>query len=56
MGSNGIIGQAWQGHQVPAIQKMFNCPFYFPQAFKALKYIIPNLFEIAASIMNVDSK
>jgi hypothetical protein len=46
----------WQGHQALAITKNFNCPFYFPQAFDVLKRSIPNLFEIAASIMNVDSK
>jgi hypothetical protein len=35
---------------------MFNCPFNFPQAFEVLKRLIQNLFEIATSIMNVDSK
>jgi hypothetical protein len=46
----------WQEHQAQAIKKIFNCPFYFPQALEVLKRLIPNLFEIAASIMNVDSK
>jgi hypothetical protein len=46
----------WQGNQALAIKKNFNCPFNFPQAFEVLKRLIPNLFEIAASIMNVDSK
>jgi hypothetical protein len=50
------LDRPWQGHQAQAIAKIFNCPFYFPQAFEVLKRLIPNLFEIAASIMNVDSK
>jgi hypothetical protein len=47
---------SWQGHQALAITQIFNCLFYFPQAFEVLKRLIPNLFKIAASIMNVDSK
>jgi hypothetical protein len=46
----------WQGHQALAIKKLFNCPFNFPQAFEVLKRLMQNLFEIAASIMNVDNK
>ncbi len=46
----------WQGHQALAIKNFFNCPFNFSQAFEVLKHLILNLFEIAASIMNVDSK
>jgi hypothetical protein len=45
-----------KGHQALAIKIFVNCPFNFSQAFEVLKRLIPNLFEIAASIMNVDSK
>jgi hypothetical protein len=34
----------------------YNCPFYFPQAFEVLTRLILNPIELAASIMNVDSK
>jgi hypothetical protein len=50
------LDRPWQRHQALAIKKFFNYPFYFPQVFEVLKRLIPNLFEIAASIMNVDSK
>jgi hypothetical protein len=50
------LDRPWQVHQALAINKIFNYPFYFPQAFEVLKRLILNLFEIAASIMNVDSK
>ncbi len=50
------LDRPWQGHQALAIKKFFNCPFNFSQAFEVLKRLIPNLLEIAASIMNVDSK
>jgi hypothetical protein len=50
------LDRPWQGHQALAIKKIFTCLFYFPQAFEVLKCLIPNLFEITTSIMNVDSK
>jgi hypothetical protein len=50
------LDRPWQGHQALAIEKKFYCPFYFPQAFEVLKRLKLNLFEIVASIMNVDSK
>jgi hypothetical protein len=50
------LDRLWQGHQALAIDKKFNCPFNFSQAFEVLKRLIQNLFKIAASIMNVDSK
>jgi hypothetical protein len=50
------LDRPWQGHQALAITKVFNSPFYFPQAFEVSKRLIPNLFKIAASIMNVDNK
>jgi hypothetical protein len=49
------LDRPWQEHQALAIKKKFNFPFNIPQAFEVLKRLIQNLFEIAASIMNVDT-
>jgi hypothetical protein len=48
------LDRPWQKDQAQAIKK--NWPFYFPEAFEVLNCLVPNLFEIATSIMNVDSK
>jgi hypothetical protein len=51
------LDRPWQRHQaLVAIKNLFNCLFYFPQAFEVLKHLKLILFEITASIVNVDSK
>jgi hypothetical protein len=46
----------WQGHQALAIEKKNFLSLLFSTGFEVLQRLIPNLFEIAASIMDVDSK
>ncbi len=42
--------------QALTILKIINCPFKFLQDFEVGKRLMPNPFEFAASLMNVDSK
>jgi hypothetical protein len=46
----------WQRQQALAIYNFLNCALYLLQAFEVFQCLIPNPFEIAASIMNVESK
>jgi hypothetical protein len=53
-----LLDGPWLKHKAPTVLKIFNCPFYYlpVQAFEVLKRLIPNPFEFANCIMNVDSK
>jgi hypothetical protein len=50
------LDRSWLRHQALTIKKIIKCPFKFLQDFEVRKRLMPNPFEFAASLMNVDSK